>query len=136
MAKGRKTGGKKKGYKFPQTIQRDHAKEAYRQAVLQSLQPLVQLQLAQSLGRLARTVVAEIGPGGTIALRKVSDESEVEMLASAGKGYRVVLEEPDGSMSRYITDQAIGRADAPQTSTTVTTDRRGNTKVVHEHYNG
>lgn len=130
---GKRLGaGKKLGTKWPSTLEREEAKQLYRQAVIARLQSLVNLQVESSLGQFARTLVAELTDSG-LRLRKVTDEAELEALCAEGKGYRVALIEPDQAMSRYLTDQAIGRPDAPATTTTVST-AAGTVIVRHEHF--
>lgn len=119
--------------RWPSVLEREAAKRAYREEVMAALKPVVEMQLSQALGRLATVVVVELGDGGKFTLRKVTDETELADLAVSGNRYRVVLSEPDGMMSRYLTDQAIGRPDAPATTTTVTT-ATGAVTITHEHH--
>lgn len=50
MAKGRKTGGKPKGYKAPQTLEKLAAREFVRQTVTNALQSLLEAQIAHAQG--------------------------------------------------------------------------------------
>lgn len=50
MAKGRKTGGRQKGYKFPKTIEKELERERVRQLVCAQLEPLVLAQIRNALG--------------------------------------------------------------------------------------
>jgi hypothetical protein len=50
MALGRKTGGKRKGFKAQHTLSKDAARELVRQTVTEHLQPLLDAQIASALG--------------------------------------------------------------------------------------
>ena len=50
MAKGRKTGGKPKGYKAPKTLEKLQAREFVRKMVTDALHPMIQAQIAHAQG--------------------------------------------------------------------------------------
>lgn len=96
--------------------------------MLRRLEPLAERQTEAALGQFAEIAVVEMGPSGLL-LRKVTDPAEIARLVEAGKGYRILLREPDGQMSRYVTDQAIGKAEGG--SVTTVTSKGGETVVTH-----
>lgn len=71
--------------------------------------PLVNAQLDTAIGRAATVAIAELTDSG-LKLRRVTDERELEALLAQGKGARIFLSDPDTAMSRYLTDQVIGKA--------------------------
>lgn len=92
------------------------------------MQPLVTTQLEAALGRSASVAVAELTDAG-IKLRRVTTEQELAGLVEAGH-YRVLLTDPDMNISKYVTDQAIGRPETPEaTGVTITGARE-----VHVHH--
>src|SRR3990167_6389656 len=50
MAKGRKTGGKRKGYKASKTLEKEAARELTRQTITAELSPLLHAQIAHAKG--------------------------------------------------------------------------------------
>lgn len=70
--------------------------------------PLVKAQIDAATGQYAKVAVAEITDAG-IRLRRVTDEQELDALVASGKGARVFLADPDMGISKYLTDQVIGK---------------------------
>lgn len=70
--------------------------------------PLVKAQIDAATGQYAKVAVAEMTETG-IKLRRVTSELELDDLVAAGKGARVFLADPDMAISKYLTDQVIGK---------------------------
>lgn len=126
----RRGAGKKPGTKWPSTLVREIQRKAYHEAIMARLQPLVTSQVELALGSMAVVAVAEMTPKG-LKLRRVTDEQELEAIVTEGRGHRIALISPNVDMSKYVTDQALGRSEGAST-TTVTTEG-GKTIVKHEH---
>ena len=73
------------------------------------MQPLVNAQIDAATGQYATVAVAELTSGG-LTLRRVRDEQELNDLVTAGKGARIMLADPDMTISKYLTDQVVGKA--------------------------
>ena len=129
---GKRPGaGKKKGHVWQSTLDRQAAHAAYRAAVLERMAPIVQAQVEKATGSYAAVAIVEHTDAG-LRLRKVATEDELEAVLALGQGYRVVLTEPDMTISKYLTDQVCGKA----IETHEVSGLAGGpviTKVVHEH---
>lgn len=110
MARGgaRQGAGAKKGSRWKASVRKDAVREAYVTEVTKQMAPLVRAQLESAVGTCAKVAVAEMTDKG-IRLRRVTDEQELAGLLAAG-AYRVFLSDPDLPMSRYLTDQVVGKA--------------------------
>lgn len=128
----RKGAGKPKGVKWPTTLARETAKEQYRQAVITELQPLVQSQIKTALGQMAEVAVVQVTAAG-MSFRKVTDERELASLVDEGGHVRIVLTEPDMNISKYLTDQAIGKAETPAPVSAFAIHGPATVNVIHKH---
>jgi hypothetical protein len=106
VGSGRKKGSA--GIPWKRTLEKQAAHDLYRQQVLERMEPLVRAQVEAALGSFSTVAVAELGKNGP-QLRRVSDEREIDALVASGRGARIMLVEPDLSMSRYLTDQVCGK---------------------------
>jgi hypothetical protein len=105
----RRGSGAKKGSAWARTLEKQAAHNLYRQEVLDRMGPLVRAQVEAALGQFATCAVVEMGKNGP-QLRRVESEQELEALLASGRAARVALVEPDLQMSRYLTDQVVGKA--------------------------
>jgi hypothetical protein len=125
--------GKKPGTLWKSTLDKAAAHAQYRQEVLARMAPIVQAQVEAAAGTFAHVAVVELTEKG-LRLRRVTSESELTGLIAAG-AYRVSLADPDLAMSRYVTDQVVGRA----TESLEVSGPGGGpipTRVVHEYHQG
>ncbi|MGB8274117.1 MAG: hypothetical protein WCF16_02480 [Alphaproteobacteria bacterium] len=105
---GKRAGaGKPKGSKWKSTLEKEAAYRLYREVVLQQMAPLVRTQVESAVGTCSKVAVAELTDRG-LRLRRVTSEEELNTLADGGS-YRVFLTDPDLPMSRYLTDQVVGK---------------------------
>lgn len=93
---------------WTRTLEKQAAAQLYREEVLARMAPLVRAQLEAATGSFARVAVVELTEGG-LKLRRVTDEQELLSLVDGGGGTRIVLSEPDMGISKYLTDQVIGK---------------------------
>lgn len=70
--------------------------------------PLVKAQIDAASGQYATVAVAELTDAG-IRLRRVTSDAELEALVQSGTGARVFLSDPDMNISKYLTDQVVGK---------------------------
>jgi hypothetical protein len=100
--------GRKPGSKWQSSLEKQAAAQLYREEVLARMGPLVKAQIDAASGIYAKVAVAEMTDQG-IRLRRVTTEAEIEELVISGRAARVFLAEPDMTISKYLTDQVIGK---------------------------
>jgi hypothetical protein len=119
--------GRKSGSKWQSSLEKQAAAQLYREEVLARMAPLVKAQIDAASGQYAKVAVAELTDAG-IKLRRVTTEAELDALITAGKGARVFLTDPDMSISKYLTDQVIGK---PTESVELTGPKGGPVRVEY-----
>lgn len=116
----KKMGGRKKGTKNKETIEKEKALETYHQSMLQELMPLVRAQQ-----KLAEGLMVVLRPGlvknpktrkleRTGELKQVRDPDEIEELFNSnglGKDYHIVFaKDPNTKALQDIFDRVFGKA--------------------------
>jgi hypothetical protein len=100
--------GRKAGSKWQITLEKQAAAQLYREEVLARMGPLVKAQIDAASGLYAKVAVAEVTDKG-VQLRRVTSDAEIDALVTSGRGARVFLADPDMTISKYLTDQVIGK---------------------------
>lgn len=102
---GRK-GGKPKGVKWKRTLLKEAAYQLYREEVLSNMAPIVQAQIESACG--SYVLLGKTSDGQFV---RVTDQATMDRLFQSGaEFFRLEQKEPDAAMSRYLTDQVIGKA--------------------------
>lgn len=107
------SGGRPKGSKSKTTIAREMTADAYRQAARERLQELQGTQFDQATG----LHIFQAWDGHTKEWRRLTDPDMITLAMNTGeqgKAWRIYTKEPDAQMSKYLTDQAIGKAPETQ----------------------
>jgi len=105
----RRGAGAKPGAKWQATLEKQAAAQLYRQQVLERMEPIVRAQVEAASGTFATVAVVERTSDG-LKLRRVATDLELEALLSTGNAHRIVFREPDMTISKYLTDQIVGKA--------------------------
>jgi hypothetical protein len=71
--------------------------------------PIVRAQIEAATGTYASVLAVERTDDG-IKLRRVTTELELEAILNTGTAHRIVFHEPDMAISKYVTDQIVGKA--------------------------
>lgn len=107
MAKGRKTGGKPKGYKAPQTLEKLEAREFVRQAVTNALAPMLRAQIANAMG-IGHIFTRDKAGKYT----KIEDEDEIDRLmveGVEGETHWIFKKDPSVQAFADLLNRAIDR---------------------------
>jgi hypothetical protein len=110
MPKGgaRRGAGAKRGSRWKSTLKKQAAYDLYRQEVLAHMAPIVRAQVEAATGEYATVLAVERTEDG-VKLRRVTTELELEAILNTGTAHRIVFHEPDMTISKYVTDQVVGK---------------------------
>ena len=123
MAKGRKTGGKPKGYKAPKTIEKEMERERLRQMVCAEMEPMTQAQIQHAKG--VSYMVLRM-PDGSFA--RATDEKQIDAACAAGaQAFRIFTQAPNPAAYKDLMDRAL---DKPKEQVEVTGKDSGPLEIV------
>lgn len=105
MAKGRKTGGKPKGYKAQHTLAKELHRERLRELVCQHLEPLARAQIAHALG-VSYMVLRH--PDGTYT-RATNEEQLNRALAAGSKAFEIFTQAPSTAAFADLMNRALDK---------------------------
>lgn len=102
-----KTGGVKKGYKAPKTLEKQQALEFVRQMVTNSLRPMIQAQIAHAQGIGHLFTRDKSGK-----FNKIEDPNEVEALLAngvEGESYWIFTKDPSVQAFTDLLNRALDK---------------------------
>jgi hypothetical protein len=106
MAKGRRTGGKPKGYKAPATIDKEAKRELVRQLVAAELEPMVKAQIAHAKG--VHFMILR-NPDGTVT--RATNEKQVDAACAVGaQAFEIVTQTPNVQAFSDLLNRALDKA--------------------------
>lgn len=117
------TSGVKKGYKYPQTLERERVLEAMRAHIMSQVEPMIAAQLEHAKGV---SYVMLRRPDGTYA--RATDVKQLDAAAAAlgpEFGATIFTQAPNVQAFQTLTDRAFGRpTEHTEMNVTVTHDLR------------
>lgn len=102
-----KTGGKPKGYKAPQTLEKEAAREVFRAEVLKHLKPLLQRQIAHAMGIGHLYTRDKAGK-----FSRVENQAQIDRLLTEGeedKDYWIFSKDPSVQAFTDIMNRALDK---------------------------
>ena len=102
-----KTGGKPKGYKAPETLEKEAAREAFRQEVLRHMKPLLQRQIAHAMG-IGHLYTRD----KTGKFTKIENQAEIDRLLTEGEegnDYWIFSKDPSVQAFTDIMNRALDK---------------------------
>jgi hypothetical protein len=105
-----KTGGMRKGYKAPATLEKDAAREAVRVRIMQRIFPLVDAQINNAIG-IQHFMVRDKVTGQWERLRNVKQIEKAlnDPRAREGSTYWIYTKDPNSQAAREMLDRAIDK---------------------------
>jgi hypothetical protein len=107
MARGRKTGGKPKGYRAPKTLEKLEAREFTRKMVTDALRPMIQAQIAnaQGIGHLYTRDKAG-------KFTKIENQAQIDQLLAEGverEDYWIFSKDPSVQAFTDLLNRALDK---------------------------
>lgn len=99
-----KTGGKQKGYKAPETLEKEAAREAVRVRITERLVPLVDAQIDSAIGIKHFFLRDEFGQW-----KRITKAVKIEEALNKGEGYWIYTKDPNSQAARDMLDRAIDK---------------------------
>lgn len=105
MAKGRKTGGKRKGFKAVKTIEKELERERLRQMVCAELEPMTKAQIAHAKG-VSYMVLRH--SDGTFA--RATDEKQIDAACAVGAtAFQIFTQAPNVQAFTDLMNRALDK---------------------------
>lgn len=118
-----KTGGVKKGYKAPKTLEKEAARELLRQIVNEELEPMTRAQVAHAKG-VSYMVLRN--PDGTFT--RATDEKQIDAACASGaEAFRIFTAAPNPASYKDLMDRAL---DKPKEQVEVTGKDDGPLEII------
>lgn len=127
MAKGRKTGGKPKGYKAPNTLAKEAARELVRQTVTAAMQPMLRAQIAHAQGIGHLYVRDKVGQFSKIVDPEAIDALLLSPDKKQGEHYWIFTKDPSVQAFTDLLNRAL---DKPAEQVKVTGPGGGPMEIV------
>lgn len=123
MAKGRKTGGVKKGFKASKTIEKELERERLRQLVIAHMEPMTLAQVAHAQG-VSYMVLRN--PDGTFT--RATDLKQIDAACAAGgSAFKIFTQAPSTAAFADLMNRAL---DKPAEQVKVTGEEGGPVEFV------
>jgi len=123
VPKGKRYGGKPKGYKAPKTIEKEVERERLRQMVVAELEPMAKAQIAHAKG-VSYMVLRH--PDGTFA--RATDVNQIDAACAVGaSAFQIFTQAPNVQAFSDLLNRAL---DKPAEQVKVTGDDGGPVEFV------
>jgi hypothetical protein len=104
MAKGRKTGGRIKGSKNKATLDKEAAREHYRQRVMARLDPIIEAQMDAAIGAHQFVYTDDKG-----RFKVIDDPDELRACIAMGKALRLFTRLPNTSAQDSLLNRVLDK---------------------------